>query len=1342
MALTFGRCSNARGLSSNAYYGSDGKGCLTGEGRWNTSQAKTRPESSCPLESSSRFGTRKAAGDIKARRSKIQAKANRKIAVQRAKQIRARAAAFHLTTSAVSHHSAHHVNPQQSASPPIPHRPSPALSAAPILFHAIIDAWLDGLTRPSGTPPPERSPRCAMAEDAAGSALSDMTPQPTANPDAHTTVNDFLDYTEYFPSDLVRSLRLIGDLDSTYDDATQTVHELTRTYGRLPDIPASERPDPVSLRSHIAAALDKAISCRESSLAEATRLYEVAERHSKRLGIIKTKLQALPQPPSRDPTPAPVSPQATRPLNRSYDKTPRLHLHFDTSRHGANTSRPRDRSRKNVTSARGRSRRHSTSSVDSQADSVRSGIQPTPKKSRKEKAPRVRQGTNVHSSVAGISTSNALALLEPPPPNAKPGSKHAPWFKLTEYEMAVLRKQMKKNAFWCPSDTMIRRELEKKGRGNEAFDLAVARCAATGEELLNEEPEPPPARNEDVVMADAEPPVAPETPPAPVPPPPPVEPVQETTNENTVAAIAVVNKGEPKEERKVNRESRRAKAGRDIDQLEEITQSLGEAAEILKEIKFAADAVDPAPVTRRKSTIKLSNKRKRDSTPPAVETSATIANTTAASTPVDNTREPSLASQDQDSSTKQPDPKRLRLIAPAPPSPAAAPSPSVPSTPQPTTPAAPTPVAAVLPPLVTETIKTTTIQVPLAPSGPGTPKSATKPPSKVPSRHVTPAVPSPTENKKSPINAAPLQSTTVTAASSRPRRESVAPHKVPSPVEAPVLPAKMQKTPPPVPEPSRSSPMPMPPRSSRGHVPTPKAQSEEPKPNESGKPRELRRHSIFSQSAMSQPLRMSTRKKPPPKGEVTSNEDGQKTVTNVKRAQGNKNKKRKPVDEPMESDDIDPDEPKYCVCDDVSWGEMIQCDNHCEKDWFHLECLNMTAKDLPPRRAKWYCPECREKLNTDAYGNPLKPPPLPGRRGNRRNLPPDIEALFTKTPAIKDVLELALGDAGTYFISYRDHDGEIYARHYNLPNPLTTYLYASHPHIIRDLSTLSITLGPYESYYANDKTSASWANLPPVLDKAVQSRLESQDAWKTVWKENGREAPSFISLGADGSYFMRTVGGGGSWDLKGKSEGMGGTNKFLEESKDFTGIAGLYLFPQQPQSYVLLLTTGKAFSNLPEHTWEDYNKMADKLPSLVQTAAPIPAMPQARPLVQQQPLIQPQLQQQMLPQQPLIQNRTGCCPTHAPHNCCPPQPQQQVLAQQFMQQMQPAYVAPAQPQFYNGQTMGVVYQQQPVMMGQQQMQRPVQMQMQQPMMGQPMMGQPMMGQPMQPMYQNGMMGPR
>jgi hypothetical protein len=121
----------------------------------------------------------------------------------------------------------------------------------------------------------------------------------------------------------------------------------------------------------------------------------------------------------------------------------------------------------------------------------------------------------------------------------------------------------------------------------------------------------------------------------------------------------------------------------------------------------------------------------------------------------------------------------------------------------------------------------------------------------------------------------------------------------------------------------------------------------------------------------------------------------------VNRAQGNKNKKKKKPEEGSEpTEEIDQDEERYCICDDVSYGSMILCDNHvsagavrygyynanpikCEKEWFHLDCVGLKDGELPARRAKWYCPDCREVLGTDAYGNPKVPPPLPGRRGNR-----------------------------------------------------------------------------------------------------------------------------------------------------------------------------------------------------------------------------------------------------------------------------------------------------------------------------------------------------------------------
>ncbi|XP_070554167.1 inhibitor of growth protein 1-like [Ptychodera flava] len=52
---------------------------------------------------------------------------------------------------------------------------------------------------------------------------------------------------------------------------------------------------------------------------------------------------------------------------------------------------------------------------------------------------------------------------------------------------------------------------------------------------------------------------------------------------------------------------------------------------------------------------------------------------------------------------------------------------------------------------------------------------------------------------------------------------------------------------------------------------------------------------------------------------------------------------------------IDPNEPTYCLCNQVSYGEMIGCDNvNCELEWFHFNCVGLTSKP----KGKWYCPRC------------------------------------------------------------------------------------------------------------------------------------------------------------------------------------------------------------------------------------------------------------------------------------------------------------------------------------------------------------------------------------------------
>jgi hypothetical protein len=102
----------------------------------------------------------------------------------------------------------------------------------------------------------------------------------------------------------------------------------------------------------------------------------------------------------------------------------------------------------------------------------------------------------VHSAVAGISTSNALAKLKPPPADAVKGDEHLPWLQLNAWELAHLRKRMKKNAIWSPSDTMIARELKMLGRGIEAYRAAKAKAEAAGEPF--DQPQPPQLRGETV----------------------------------------------------------------------------------------------------------------------------------------------------------------------------------------------------------------------------------------------------------------------------------------------------------------------------------------------------------------------------------------------------------------------------------------------------------------------------------------------------------------------------------------------------------------------------------------------------------------------------------------------------------------------------------------------------------------------------------------------------------------------------------------------------------------------------------------------------------------------------
>ncbi|KAI3322227.1 hypothetical protein HD806DRAFT_143052 [Xylariaceae sp. AK1471] len=60
-------------------------------------------------------------------------------------------------------------------------------------------------------------------------------------------------------------------------------------------------------------------------------------------------------------------------------------------------------------------------------------------------------------------------------------------------------------------------------------------------------------------------------------------------------------------------------------------------------------------------------------------------------------------------------------------------------------------------------------------------------------------------------------------------------------------------------------------------------------------------------------------------------------------------------------DDEDEEGKRYCLCQAVSYGDMVACDNpSCPYEWFHWSCVGLKSEP----EGRWYCPACsaeREK---------------------------------------------------------------------------------------------------------------------------------------------------------------------------------------------------------------------------------------------------------------------------------------------------------------------------------------------------------------------------------------------
>ncbi|KAI7006562.1 hypothetical protein KC355_g7701 [Hortaea werneckii] len=724
-----------------------------------------------------------------------------------------------------------------------------------------------------------------MASLAAPSDFRSLSRQPPPDPDVHATLSDFLTYTEHFPSHLTRALTLIGDQRQRAEEKISNVHHDTSLYSKRPTL--EHKPDPVEMRKQISYALEEAEKACRMAVEEAVRLDETCQREAKRLDMITEKLKAQPLPPSRDPTPeqqALTSPnlkkERTMPTraDETTEEKPRRHLtdKAATKLRGRKIMVPGEvlpppdpnalpESISDWTSPRVSPplEQPPLTAQGTPRPRSRTPKQPKTDKQRKEKPPKPRAprapglpGTNSHSAVAGISTSNALLALTPPPDDAIKGSKWLPWIKLTEWEMAKLRKRMKKNAIWVPSQTMVRRELKNLGRGVAGKEAARMAAETSGEIFLDEGNEPDPTK---VVVTG-----------------------EDTAQMNDMLGPQMYAEDDDADAELINRgmrlnEAKKLKRQRLLEE-QALQAQLAREQGLEAPSEPKALAAAPAPES--------SKKRKRGGTPHA------------------NPPLPSITETPDPLSKPGPAPKKLKIA---------------------TTSANNAPAA------------NGTSKVPLAPAGASSSprlastrnqQRASTPPAATGSRKPTLVLKaSKAVSEEPPNRRASL------------RRGSNASLPNSGSLMSPTAANASQQT-----------------------STKPARRSKRPAPGILARDREDGDAKVG----------VSKRKAAPRKrGATTSNSRAASANANNSQQQ-HQQQQQQPSSASLEAPDeyVDPDEPRYCICSDVSWGTMIACDNDdCEKEWFHLSCVGLS--DLPPRRTKWYCPDCRKKLKVGMGSNGL-----------------------------------------------------------------------------------------------------------------------------------------------------------------------------------------------------------------------------------------------------------------------------------------------------------------------------------------------------------------------------------
>lgn len=766
-----------------------------------------------------------------------------------------------------------------------------------------------------------------------------------ADPDAQATVTDFLDFTEYLAADMTRSLTLIGELDDKYIDASSNLFGLTKKWAQLPGLSAEERPFPAQVRADISECLIHALSSRTYSHAEAVRMQENTTRHYLRAKTILAKLQTMLEnyPTAEEQAKSPMHTNKSQP-----NRAPQMAMRAGDGRKGRGRPIPRITVPGEVLPPydldyAAYSSTESSSESEAEEDETPAGATPAPQPRTKvvktPKPPKTPKPAKVPKDGKTPSTARLLPpapaipkeLLKPPPEGAVIGSADLPWLQLTPWELARLRKRMKKNAQWHPSDTMIARELKLLERGPEAYQKAKQLAEQQGDPF---EPVVP------TLVADA------------------------NGVEHPPMGALSLDAAMAAEDRQGNNRGLKLNVAKKLKRENLARLAAEEAEESARKMAETVNALlhpdaqgqsqgrenppdKPAAETPSNKSIRKYGGRKRkfefalegdtDKAASVAEPQSSIKRSKM-ETPVPLPQQSSGAGQNGQasgshttnaSSSQTPAPVSLAAKEKQNATPSAKTSP--PDVPQP---------ANVATTATATATATTTTTVPVKP-----PADLPLPPQS-PKKSTTPILPPVRETRKSQAakKEAAQQAATV-----------------------PKLSVSRSSTPGAL---SSSRP------TSRGTA------SQDPPTLASDRARRQSTARNTPAPAPEPPRQPGKRIKRPAPGVVSRTNSGGSSAVGMRKAAPEKRKAakahiRKEKDQPAETDVevevddegnvIDPDEPRYCLCNGVSFGTMIACENeNCQYEWFHLDCVKLQA--TPARTTKWYCPSCRVLLNIGEKG--------------------------------------------------------------------------------------------------------------------------------------------------------------------------------------------------------------------------------------------------------------------------------------------------------------------------------------------------------------------------------------